>query len=119
MDTKELLQVIAIACDEKNAENLIALDMQNISLIADYFLICHANNPRQTQAIAEAVKKTVEEKGIIVKHMEGYEQGKWIIIDTGAVLCHIFHHEERQYYNLERLWGDATQVPLQLPHEGL
>jgi|SRR5690625_4219686 len=118
VDTNELIHVIAEACDDKQAEEIIILNMKEVSLIADYFLICHANNQRQIQTIAHAVRDAVEKEGITVNYMEGYEQARWIVIDTGYVLCHIFHVDERRFYNLERLWGDATRVPLQIGQEG-
>lgn len=118
MNVEETVQIIAKACDDKQAQNIVALDMENISLVADYFLICHASNTRQTQAIAKAIKNVVEEDGITVKQMEGFQQGQWIVVDTGNVLCHIFREDERLFYNLERLWGDATRLPLQLGEEG-
>lgn len=118
MDVKETIQVIVKACDDKQAKDIVVLDMENVSLVADYFLICHANNPRQTQAIAKAIKDVAEENGINVRQMEGYEQGQWIVVDTGYVLCHIFQEEDRSFYNLERLWGDAERVPLQIGQEG-
>lgn len=117
MDVKETVHIIAKACDDKQAQNIVVLDMENISLVADYFLICHASNPRQTQAIARAVKDVAEEKGIDVSQMEGHEQGQWIVVDAGGVLCHIFQEDERSFYNLERLWGDASRLELQLGQE--
>lgn len=117
MDVKEAVQVIVNACDEKQAKDIVVLDMNNVSLVADYFLICHASNPRQTQAIAKAIKDIADENGIDVKQMEGYEHGQWIVVDTGYVLCHIFQEKERTFYNLERLWGDAERVPLQIGRE--
>lgn len=114
MNVKETIQLIVNACDDKHAKDIVVLDMNNISLVADYFLICHAGNPRQTQAIAKAVKDAVEENGITIKQMEGYEHGQWIVVDTGDVLCHIFQEKERSFYNLERLWGDAQRVPVQI-----
>lgn len=118
MNTNELIQVIAKACDDKQAEEITLLNMQEVSLIADYFLICHGNNERQIQTIANAVKEALEKQGLTIRYIEGYEQARWIVIDTGYVLCHIFHEEERRFYNLERLWGDATRVPLQIGQEG-
>ena len=118
MDAKEMVQIIARVCDDKQAENIVALDMNNVSLVADYFLICHASNPRQVQAIAKAIKDAMEEKEISIKHTEGVDQAKWIIVDTGYVLCHIFQEEERSFYNLERLWGDASRVSLEIGQEG-
>lgn len=115
---KGLIQEIAEACDDKRAEDIIALDMNEVSLVADYFLICHASNERQVQAIARAIKDVMDEQDINVNRIEGFEQARWILVDAGDVVCHIFHKEERGYYNLERLWGDADRVPLDLGQEG-
>lgn len=118
MEAKEMIQVIAKACDDKQAKNIVVLDMENVSLVADYFLICDASNPRQVQAIAKAIKDTMDENDIAIRHSEGFDSAKWIILDTGYVLCHIFQNEERDFYNLERLWGDAARVELEIGQEG-
>lgn len=118
MDAKEMVQLIAKVCDDKQAEDIVALDMNNVSLVADYFLICHASNPRLVQAIAKAIKDTMDENQVEIRHTEGLEQSKWVIVDTGYVLCHIFEKEERSFYNLERLWGDASKVSLKIGQEG-
>ncbi|WP_234028554.1 ribosome silencing factor [Lentibacillus sp. Marseille-P4043] len=117
-ETKEILENVAEACDDKRAEDIIALDMKNVSLVADYFLICHGSNERQVQAIARSIKDTAEEEGLDVKRLEGFEQARWILVDIGDIVCHIFHKDERSYYNLERLWGDASQVTLNFGQEG-
>ncbi|APC48202.1 ribosome silencing factor [Virgibacillus halodenitrificans] len=117
MEDKDLLQIVATACDDKRAEDIIALDMNEVSLVADYFLICHGSNERQVQAIARGIKDAVEEEGISIKRLEGMEQARWVLVDLGGIVCHIFHKEERSYYNLERLWGDATQVTLHVGQE--
>jgi len=118
VENKKIVQLAAEACDDKLAEDIIALDMKNVSLIADYFLICHGNNERQVQSIAKEIKDRLEEEGIHVKRMEGFEQARWVLVDIGDVVCHIFHKDERNYYNLERLWGDAARIPLQIGMEG-
>ncbi|MBP2078130.1 ribosome silencing factor [Oceanobacillus polygoni] len=118
MKNKEIIDLIAEACDDKRAEDIIALDMNQVSLVADYFLICHGSNERQVQAIARAIKDVMDEKGIEVNRMEGFESARWILVDVGDIVCHIFHKDERNYYNLERLWGDASRVALQLGQEG-
>lgn len=117
-DKREILQIIAEACDDKRAENIIALDMNEVSLVADYFLICHGSNERQVQAIARGIKDALDEKDIHVKRLEGFEQARWILVDAGDIVCHVFHKDERTYYNLERLWGDADRVELELGQEG-
>lgn len=110
----ELINQIATACDEKLAENIVVLNMDGISLIADYFLICHGNSERQVQAIAQSVKETLESEDIVIEALEGLQKARWVVIDAGNVICHIFHRDERDHYNLERLWGDASRIPLAL-----
>ncbi len=107
MTVRELLVLAAKAADDKRAEDIVALNMQGISLIADYFLICHGNSEKQVQAIAREMKGKAEEAGINVKRLEGFDEAKWILVDMGDVVAHVFHRDERLYYNLERLWGDA------------
>ncbi|RYG74755.1 ribosome silencing factor [Lentibacillus lipolyticus] len=118
MNSKEVLRQVAQACDDKQAKNITALDMQEVSLVADYFLICHGNTERQVQAIARAIKDTMEEMDLSIKRMEGFEQARWILVDLDDVVCHVFHKDERSYYNLERLWGDAEQVDLPIETAG-
>ncbi|MBP2241699.1 ribosome-associated protein [Cytobacillus eiseniae] len=107
MSDKNLLLTAVKAADDKRAENIIALNMKGISLIADYFLICHGNSDKQVQAIAKEMKEKAHELGYEVKRMEGFDEARWILVDLGDVVAHIFHRDERSYYNLERLWGDA------------
>lgn len=108
----DLLQVVYKALDDKRAEDIVILNMKNISLLADYFIICHGNSDRQIQAIAREVKEKAEENGFDVRRMEGYDSARWILIDLGDMVVHVFNKEERQFYNLERLWGDAPQIEL-------
>jgi ribosome-associated protein len=107
LDTKSILKAAFTAADDKKAEDIVVLNMQGVSLIADYFLICHGNSEKQVQAIAREVIRSVEELGLDMKRVEGMEEARWVLIDMGDVIAHIFHKDERSYYNLERLWGDA------------
>jgi ribosome-associated protein len=107
MTNQELLKIAVKAADDKRAEDILALNMQGISLIADYFIICHGNSDKQVQAIARAIKEKAEENGYNVRRMEGFDEATWILIDLGDVVAHVFHRDERSYYKLERLWGDA------------
>ncbi|MFD1066318.1 ribosome silencing factor [Oceanobacillus locisalsi] len=118
MDNKALIQAVAEACDDKRAENIVALDMHDVSLVSDYFIICHGSNERQVQAIARAIKETAEENGNDVKRLEGFEEARWVLVDIGDIVCHVFHIDERYYYNLEKLWGDADRVALNVAQEG-
>lgn len=113
MNNQEILILAAKAANSKRAENLIALNMNGISLVADYFLICHGNSEKQVQAIAREIKEKANEQELNVKRMEGYEEARWVLIDLGDVIIHVFHKDERNYYNLERLWGDAPVEDLE------
>ncbi|SHF67382.1 ribosome silencing factor [Ornithinibacillus halophilus] len=117
MEVKDILHLAVEACDDKRAEDIIALDMDQVSMIADYFLICHGSNERQVQAIARSIKEKMDEHDIPVKRIEGLEHARWVLVDLGDIVCHVFHKEERTYYNIERLWGDASQVPIQVGND--
>jgi ribosome-associated protein len=107
MTNRQLLETSVKAADDKRAEDIVVLNMQGISLISDYFIICHGNSDKQVQAIAREMKEKAMEHGHMVKRMEGFDEARWILLDLGDVVAHIFHRDERSYYNLERLWGDA------------
>lgn len=112
MNERELLITAAKAADDKRAEDIVVLNMKGISLVADYFLICHGNSDKQVQAIAREMKEKATEMGYDIKRMEGFDEAKWVLVDLGNVVAHIFHRDERSYYNLERLWGDAPTEDL-------
>lgn len=110
---KSMVYELAEIADDKKALDLIILDMQGISVMSDYFIICHGNSEKQVQAIARAVKEGANEKQISVKRMEGFEQARWVLVDLGDAIIHIFHKDERDYYKLEKLWGDAPLYTLE------
>ncbi len=107
MSERELLHTAVKAADDKRAEDILVLNMKGISLVADFFMICHGNSDKQVQAIAREIKDKAEENGYEINRMEGFDEARWILIDLGDVIAHVFHRDERSYYNLERLWGDA------------
>ncbi|MEN8701065.1 ribosome silencing factor [Bacillus infantis] len=113
MSERALLDMAVKAADDKRAEEIVVLNMKGISLISDYFLICHGNSDKQVQAIAREMKEKSEELGYTVNRMEGFDEARWILVDLGDVVAHVFHKDERSYYNLERLWGDAPSVDVQ------
>lgn len=110
IESYQVLETVVKAADSKHAEDIMALDVQNISLLADYFVICHGNSDRQVLAIMDEVVEKAEEQGVEVKRIEGKETAKWILVDLGDVVVHIFHQSERSFYNLEKLWADAPLV---------
>lgn len=107
MNSDKLLNIAVDAAENKKAEDIISLNMQGISDMTDYFVVCHGNNERQVQSIARAVKEAVHEHDIDVKRMEGYQDARWVLIDLANVVVHIFHKNERSYYNIEKLYQDA------------
>ncbi|WP_204171004.1 MULTISPECIES: ribosome silencing factor [unclassified Staphylococcus] len=107
MKSDQLLNLAVNATENKKAEDIISLNMQGISDMTDYFIVCHGNNERQVQSIARAVKDAANEAEIEVKRMEGFNEARWILIDLANVVVHVFHKDERDYYNLEKLYRDA------------
>jgi len=107
MESRKVLVSAVKAADDKRAEDIVVLNMKGISLVADYFIICHGNSDKQVQAIAREMKDKAEELGVTVRRMEGFDEAKWVLVDLGEVVAHVFHKDDRGYYNLERLWGDA------------
>ena len=102
--------VCARAAIDKKAENLKVLDLTDISGFTDYFVICSAVSDRQVQAIADSVEASLESAGFETLSCEGYAEGRWVLMDCGDVVVHIFLDALREYYDLESLWVDAPQV---------
>lgn len=113
MTESPLLTTATRVIDEKKAENIVILNMKGISYIADYFIICHGNSEKQVKAIADGLKDELQKKGYEIKRLEGFEHARWVLIDLGDVIVHVFHKDERSYYNLEKLWGDAPTIELE------
>ncbi|MFD1466347.1 ribosome silencing factor [Lapidilactobacillus mulanensis] len=111
-NSEEILKTAVKAADDKSAEEIVALDMRNVSLLADYFLIMHAGSERQVEAIVDEIQKKVEALGGVEGHVEGKKGSKWVLIDFKDVVVHVFVEEERRFYNLEKLWADAPEVDL-------
>jgi ribosome-associated protein len=90
----------------------MALDVHEISLLADYFVICSGNSERQINAIVDEIIEQVEKQQVEVKRVEGKDGGKWVLIDLSDVIIHVFSNSERDFYNLEKLWSDAPLVDI-------
>ena len=110
LDPAQLAKVAVDAASDKKASDIILLDIRDVTTIADYFVICSGNNPRQIEAIASAIDEELEKQGANVLHREGVAESGWLLIDFGDVIVHIFGAKEREYYRLERLWSEATTV---------
>ena len=109
IDSKTMLEVAVKAGDSKRAEDIVALDMRGVSL-ADYFVIMSGTSDRQVQAIVDEIEDKEEEAGVTIRRIEGQKGSKWMLIDMNDVVVHVFMPEERQFYNLEKLWQEAPLV---------
>lgn len=108
---KELVLAIEAVLDKK-ALDLVVLDLRGLSSFTDYFVICSGTSVRQTQAISDAVEERLRADGRRAS-VEGYREGEWILMDFGDFLVHVFTESKRDYFDLERLWGDAPRVPVE------
>lgn len=97
----------------KKAEGLLVLDVQTISTIADYFLICCGNSSTQLATIADAIEASLKAEGLRAFHREGAPDSGWVLLDYGDVVMHVFLPETREFYSLERLWGDAPELSIE------
>jgi ribosome-associated protein len=111
----ELLRVAAAAADSKQAEDLVALDVSEPLPLTDIFLLASGRNERNVLAIAEEIEDKLLELGVKPLRREGRSEGRWVLIDFGDLVVHVFHEEDRMYYALERLWRDCPAIPLELP----
>lgn len=103
----------ARAALEKKAEDLMILNLQGISGVTDFFLVCNGRSTIQIQTIAEAVEGELRGEGIRPLHREGLPESGWLLIDYGDLVIHVFLEETRQFYALERLWGDAPLLSVE------
>jgi ribosome-associated protein len=101
------------AADDKQARELVVLDLRKAAGFTDYFVICSGTNARQIRAIADAVMESLAESGVKPAHIEGYERSEWILLDYFDFIVHIFAQETRVFYGLERLWGSAERVEIE------
>ena len=104
------MALVLEAASEKKAENPVAISLKGIATFTDGFIICSGAQHRQTQAICDAIVERLAAAGERASHVEGYKRGDWILIDLADLIVHIFTPETRDFYNLERLWGDAPVV---------
>jgi len=108
----ELLQIAARAADDKQADDLVALDVSGPLPLTDVFLLATGRSERNVVAIAGEIEDKMLEAGVKTLRREGRAEGRWVLLDFGDVVAHVFHDEDRQYYALERLWSDCPTIPL-------
>ncbi|HEY8279902.1 MAG TPA: ribosome silencing factor [Bdellovibrionota bacterium] len=110
MEARKLAEVCAQRCLEKKGENVVILNLESKSSVADYFVVCSGFSDRQVSAIADFISAEGRNAGIKVYNEEGMKEGRWALIDFGTVIVHVFQDHLRDYYNLEGLWQDAPRI---------
>lgn len=104
---QQIARKAAAAAADKKAKDVLLLNMEQLSPVTDYFVIASADNVVLVKAIADNIEDKLAEQGIFVSHTEGYAEGRWILMDYGDCVVHIFVEADREFYNLEQLWADA------------
>ena len=110
--TRPMWQEAVAAAEDKQAQNILVLDLREVTTFADYFIICNGTNIRQNQAISNEIEVRLKNLGEYPNSIEGYENAEWVLLDYGDYVVHIFTEKSRAYYDLERLWRDAKIVKL-------
>jgi ribosome-associated protein len=95
---------------DKKASNVVVLDLRHTPAFTDYFILCSGQNQRQVKAIADAVEESLQQVRIRPAHVEGYDRADWILMDFFNFIVHVFTPQTREFYSLERLWGDAERI---------
>ena len=108
----ESVRLAVQAAQNKKAAGVVVIDMSGLGAFTDYFVICTGSNPKQIQAIAEEIGLKLKESGELPHSLEGFNQAEWILADYGDFLVHVFSEKARAYYDLERLWRSAKDIPI-------
>ena len=106
----EFARIAIAALEEKKATEIRVIDISDVSVLADYFIIANGSNRPQMQAMSDEVSEKMEKAGAVLKQVEGYDNASWILLDFGDVIVHIFGEQDRLLYDLERIWRDGKQV---------
>lgn len=109
-NTKDLTKNIIDSIQDKKGTDIKEVNLEGLSILADNFIIASGSNERQVAAIAEAVEENASKIGVEPKGIEGKNSGRWILMDYGDVIVHIFHEEDRNFYDLERLWTEGNNI---------
>lgn len=109
LSAKDKTFFVARAALEKKADNVVMMNMTGVAAICDFFLICGGNSERKNKAIADHILRALKDLSMKPSHIEGYNEGSWILLDYIDVVIHIFKNDLREFYSLERLWADAPQ----------
>lgn len=111
-DSKDMLKVIIDALQDKKAEDIRVIDISNVSVIADYFVIASGSNTNQIQAMVDNVEEEMFKAGFDDPKVEGYNTASWILLDYNDVIVHVFSEDDRAFYNIERIWRDGKEIDI-------
>ncbi len=112
MQANEMVKVIYDALEDKKANDIKIIDIRNVSVIADYFIIADGSNHNQIQAMARNVEEEMGKQSVHPKQIEGFQSANWILMDYNDVIVHIFSSEDRLFYDIERIWRDGKSIAL-------
>ena len=112
LDVVQKTRLVVEAALDVKAEDVVALDVRELSSFADVFVVATGRSDRQLRAIADSIEKAMKQAGVVPLGIEGYAEGKWVLIDLDDVIVHVFVPEAREHYDIERLWGDAGHMAL-------
>ena len=110
MESRDMAKLVCKALEDKKAIDVKAIDISNVSIMADYFIVASASNQNQLNAMQDAVDKALYEEGIHAASIEGNRQSTWVLMDYEDVIVHLFSEEDRLFYNLERIWQDGIII---------
>ena len=110
MNSIEIARLAIQALEDKKAEEIKTIDISEVSVIADYFIIANGTNRSQIQALSDHVEETLGKAGVPLRQIEGYQNANWVLLDFHDVIIHIFDKENRLFYDLERIWRDGKPV---------
>lgn len=110
MESREMAKLAVKALEDKKGEEIRVIDISDVSVLADYFIIANGSNTNQVQALCDNVTEVLGRAGVHSRQVEGYETANWILLDFGDVIVHVFDKENRLFYDLERIWRDGKLV---------
>lgn len=111
--SKEMTKITFHALEDKKAEDIRIIDISNVSVMADYFIIANGTNENQVKALVDNVQEELSKAGYEPKQVEGYRTANWILLDYGDIIVHIFSKEDRLFYDLERIWRDGKNIEIE------
>lgn len=107
---REMAKIAYAALEDKKGEDIRVIDISEISVVADYFIIANGSNPSQVQALVDNVEEKLKEADYQVKRIEGSRSSSWVLMDYSDIVVHVFDKEDRLFYDLERIWSDGKEV---------